>query len=86
MADLLPPLPVDDVALDLYWAALHPEESGVSSLWALLDMMSRMAGSDPGAVAEVIDEDVVVLRDPLYHPDDLIEALITEVRRLRNPG
>jgi hypothetical protein len=84
MGDLLPPLPVDDVSLDLYWTALHPgPEADRSSLYDLLHMMSQMAGSDPDVVAEVIDENVVVLRDPLYHPDDLITALIVEVRRLR---
>lgn len=95
MADLLPPFPVDDTTLDLISIALDPgPEAKRTSLNDLLDLMSRMAGSDPEAVAEVIEEgdpydsgrhgfDIVMLRDPLYHPHDVIRALIAEVRRLR---
>lgn len=90
MADLLPPLPVDDEALALYMAALRPgPEAERSSLGELLDLYSQMAGSDPEAVEEVLHEswdgepDMVVLRDPMYHPNDLIVALIDEIQRLR---
>jgi hypothetical protein len=83
--DLLPDLPVDDVSLDLYWTALHPGPAAErSSLHDLLDMMSRLAGSDPDAAADVIDDHTVELRDPQYHPNDLISALIVEIRRLRS--
>lgn len=85
----LPPLPVDDVALDLYLAALDPSE-GRSSLGDVLRLYAEMGGSDPEAVEEelflpgnAISEWCEVMRDPSYHPHDLIRALIDEVRRLR---
>ncbi len=99
MADLLPPLPVDDVALDLYWSALHPgPEADRSSLFEVLDLYSRLAGSDPDAIEEVIEEGrpgdgidaevpaIHVMRDPQYHEHDLVSALIEEIRRLRGPS
>lgn len=87
----LPDLPVDDTSLDLYWAALHPgPEAGRSSIGDVLDLYSQMAGSDPHAedgqirdqYGDVIDG-IVVRRDCFYHPNDLISALIVEIRRLR---
>jgi hypothetical protein len=81
----LPPLPVDDVSLDLYWSALHPgPDAERSSIGDVLDLLSEMAGSDPDAVEERLAENVVVMRDPMYHPNSLISALITEIRRLRS--
>lgn len=99
MAELLPPLPVDDVALDLYWMALHPgPDAERSSLFDVLDLYSRLAGSDPDAIEEVIEEGredngidpevhaIHVMRDPQYHEHDLVSALIEEIRRLRGGG
>lgn len=94
MADL-PPFPVDDATLDLLEAAMNPWEHGdpeatQSSVWPLLEMMSQLAGSDPQAVEEVVDDGsdggarIVVMRDPVYTDRDVIEALIAEVRRLRS--
>lgn len=79
----LPPLPVDDAALDLYWLALHPgPEAKRSSLSDLLAWLSEMAGSDLTAV-EGYEGEWEIMRDPKYHPNHLISALIVEVRRLR---
>lgn len=84
MADLLPDLPVDDVALDLYWQALNPgTDAERTSISDVLDLYSRLAGSDPDAIAEHIDENTVEMRDAQYHPNDLIAALVAEIRRLR---
>lgn len=94
MAKTLPPLPVDDVALDLYLTALDPSE-GRTSLGDVLRLYSEMAGSDLDAVegmefhphapfAELGDGWWEVMRDPKYHANDLIRALIREVRRLRD--
>ena len=85
MPDLLPPLPMDDGSLDLYWSAVRPGPDGDrSSLRDVLSFLSEMAGSDVTAVVEDESDDVfTVMRDPKYHPNDLIAALVTEIRRLR---
>lgn len=83
----LPPFPVDDATLDLLvtavdpWAAGNPEASR-SSLGEFLQFMSQMGGSDTQAVAEVVDG-IHMLRDRQYATNDVIEALVDEVRRLR---
>lgn len=85
----LPPFPVDDQTLDLLWTAIRPgPEAERSSLGEVLDLYSRMGGSDPDAIEEVMylgaaGGDVPVYRDPLYAPSDVIGSLIVEVRRLR---
>ena len=88
----LPPFPVDDATLDLLWAAMHPdpdvfEQSGVGNF---LEFMSQMGGSDTDAVEEVIDDGshgggarIVMMRDPQYHVNSVMSALIDEIRRLR---
>lgn len=92
----IPPFPTDPTTLDLLWIALNPPEgSERTSVFDVLDMYSRLAGSDPDAVDEVIEEadpydsgrfgfDIVVLRDPQYHEHDVLRSLITEIRRLRS--
>lgn len=81
----LPPFPVDDATLDLLWTAIHPdpEVSERSSVSDLLTMFEEMAGADPRAVEYVTDSGLHMMRDPSYHPNDVIAALIAEVRRLR---
>jgi hypothetical protein len=91
----LPDFPVDPETLDLLSIALDPgPDAGRTSVSDFLDLMSFMGGSDPDAVAEVLEEadpydsgrhgaDIVMMRDPLYHEHDVIRALIAEVRRLR---
>lgn len=90
----LPPFPTDDATLDMLEAALDPWNHGnpdatSSSVWPLLDMMSRLGGSDPRAVEEVLDDgsdggaQALKMRDPAYHDNDVIRALVGEVRRLR---
>jgi hypothetical protein len=80
---VLPPFPVDDSALGVLWTALHPLPGlDHTSLNAVLDLYSQLGGSDPDA-GVVEDRDVTVLRDPQYSVNDVIEALIVEVRRLR---
>lgn len=92
----LPDFPVDDQTLDLLLKAVNPWKYGDgdegaerSSLWDLLDLMSQLGGSDTDAIAEVHDDGsdggprVVTMRDTFYHENDVIEALILEIRRLR---
>lgn len=81
---LLPPFPVDPSTLDLIETALHPgPTSQTSSVGQLCDLYSALAGSDLDAVDHVSDGGVRVMRDPHYHPNDIIDALLAEVRRLR---
>lgn len=82
---LLPPFPVDDSTLDLIEQAMTvPQQEGDRfSLWPLLDMYSRMAGSDPEAVEEEVADNIGEMRDPIYTEWDIIEALVKEVRRCR---
>lgn len=88
--DALPSFPVDDVTLDLLWDALHPgPEAERTSLSDTLDMLSRLGGSDPEAIEEVLDDGgdggapVHMMRDPIYTEHSAIVALIEEVRKLR---
>lgn len=89
-----PPFPVDDATLDMLEAALDPWSHGdpdavKSGIWPLLTMMSQLGGSDTEAIAEVHDDGsdggpaIHTMRDPHYHDNDVIAALITEIRRLR---
>jgi hypothetical protein len=92
--NVLPPFPVDDATLDLLEAAMDPWHHGdpdatSASVWPLLTFMSQLGGSDTDAVAAVHDDgsdggaSIVTMRDQHYHDNDVIEALIAEVRRLR---
>lgn len=91
----LPPFPTDEGTLDLIMMALDPgPEAERTSLNDLLDLMSRLGGSDPDAVEEVLEEadpydsgrfgfDIVMMRDPIYVDHDVIRALITALRGVR---
>jgi hypothetical protein len=88
---VLPPFPVDDATLDLLEAAILPREHGdpdaeSSVMFAFLEFVSQMGGSDVAAVAEDIDDQTRVLRDPEYSDHDVMLALIAEIRRLRAAG
>lgn len=70
----LPPFPVDPQSLDLLDAAIRPgPEAERSSLHDLCQLMSQLGG----ATGDPDDEE-----DPQYHPNDVIAALIDEIRRL----
>lgn len=76
----LPPLPTDDIALDLYWSALHPgPDARHTSITSLLKMYAELAGADLGDDCQDPD-----LRDPCYHPNDLVSALILALREARS--
>ena len=91
----LPPFPVDDATLDLLMTAIDPrshgdEDAERSCVGDFLDFMAEKGGSDPNAVVEVRDEDtpfgraeVHVMRDQFYHENDVLAALVEEIRRLR---
>jgi hypothetical protein len=79
----LPPWPVDGQSLELLYRAVRPpEDAERSSLGDICRMFSEMAGSDLDAVEGVV-EGIEVMRDPLYHPNDVIAVLIEEIWRLR---
>jgi len=93
----LPPFPVDDVTLAAVEHALGGSLTyegdelvrvGADySLWDLLDFMAGATGEDPDQ--EVLHRDwdgtpdLVVDHRQHYTPNDIIAALIAEVRRLR---
>lgn len=93
----LPNFPVDDMTLNLIEHALsgsymmnddgEPVLVGADmSLDQLLDFLS---GYDPELAVPYLDDDGNEIPDatlyphPLYHPYDVIRALISEVRRLK---
>jgi len=86
---LLPPLPVDDTSLGIYWDALHPAP-GIdkrSSLGEVLRQLTFLAGSDVDAVDDVtFDEDHTWshMSDPQYHVHELVSALIEALREARS--
>lgn len=84
----LPPFPVDDTTLDMLTAAIDPRAAGdhqaeSSSVGTFLEVMSQLGGSDTTAIEEQIDDALVVMRDPQYGVNDVMAALIGEIRRLR---
>lgn len=84
----LPPFPVDDTTLDLLEAAIDPRAHGddlaeTSSVLTFLEVMSQLGGSDLAAVEEEVHEQLRVMRDPQYGVNDVLSALIDEIRRLR---
>lgn len=83
MNDQLPAFPVDEETLDLLEIAIDPDRTSVggqcSSLNAFLEFMSELSGQQ-----EVeLEDGVAVYPDPSYHHNDVIKALIREIRRLR---
>jgi hypothetical protein len=81
---VLPPFPIDDETLDLIELALGDARV---TLTGVLDLLS---GYDDAKTAPALNEydqpipDVhVYTGGPLYHPNDVIQALIAEVRSLR---
>lgn len=84
----LPPFPVDDATLGMLEAAIDPRAYGddlaeTSSVLTFLEVMSQLGGSDITAVEEKVNEQLRVMRDPQYGVNDVLTALIAEVRRLR---
>jgi hypothetical protein len=80
----LPPFPTDAGTLDLLEAALNGTgQSEQSSVNDLCVFYSELGGADSAAVESDLDG-TQVMRDPQYHPNDIIAALIAEVRQLRS--
>jgi hypothetical protein len=81
----LPPWPVDEQSLGLLHRAVRPpKDAERSSLSDLCLMFSEMAGADLAATEPAQDlEGVEILRDPEYHANDIIAALVEEIWRLR---
>lgn len=80
----LPDFPVDPATLDLLYSAIHPDPDVAdrSSVSDLLGLFSQLGGSDVEAV-ESVDDGIYLMRDPQYHTNDVLGALIDEIRRLR---
>jgi hypothetical protein len=95
----LPPFPVDDVtllavehALDacLSYDEATEQFTNVGSDYSLDQLCEMLSGVDPTKWVPSVDDDgfeipgMVEYPDgPIYHPNDIIRALIAEVRRLR---
>lgn len=97
MAAVLPPFPVDDSTLDLLDRALTIDPTAGetrTSLGDLLVMLSELGGSDTSKTTVLEPGDpfdpglggaeIVLCEDPCYHEQDVIAALIAEVRTLRS--
>jgi hypothetical protein len=94
VTDLLPPFPVDDVTLATIEHALggawDVDEEGNHTLVGaeftfdrVLDFMAGIDVNDRSQVEQIDDSNVYIDHRPHYHPNDVIRALIAEVRRLR---
>ncbi len=81
MPEPLPAFPVDPGTLDAIEEAVHATyDSRTNTLDELLELLS---GWTPEGQETVHDGAVHVDTGPLYSREDVILALITEVRRLR---
>ncbi len=79
----LPPFPTDAGTLDMLDAALNPSpDAKQTSVGDLINLYSELAGSDLNAYIDNVDG-ILVGRDRQYHVNDILAALITEVRQLR---
>lgn len=90
--------PVDDFTLDQIEHALDGaytvDPDGTQTLvgadFSLSQLLDFLSGYDPSRLAQAVNDydtpipDVFEYPDAVYHPNDVIRALITEVRRLRN--
>lgn len=85
----LPPFPTDRATLSLLrtavnpWATTDGASASCSSLGNFLEFMSQLGGSDTEVYEEELDDGMAVLRDPQYSTNDVIEALVDEIERLR---
>lgn len=81
----LPPFPVDDVTLanveHSLGAAYDGDHNIVGAEFNLLGLLHFLSGSPQAAPTE--DPDIFD-GGTIYHPHDVIKALIREVRRLRD--
>lgn len=84
-APAVPSFPVDDSTLDLVWTAIHPPEGATqSSLFTVLDIISDLTfGEVQPDDIEQLDGGVTFCTRLRWSEHDLISALVTEVRRLR---
>lgn len=88
----LPPFPVDDFTLDQVEHALGGaftvDDDGTHRLggadFSLSRLLDFLSGYDPNRLEATDDPDVFVYEGAVYHPNDVIQALIAEVRRLRD--
>lgn len=89
-----PPFPVDDFTLDQIEHALggaySVTEDGTHTLvgadFSLTQLLDFLSGFDPARLEPTDDPDTFVYDGAVYHEDDVIRALIAEVRRLRIPS
>lgn len=95
----LPPFPVDDVTLlaveHALGATLTRDAAGewmvIGSDYTMTQLLNLLSGYDPALEVPMADEYghededfVEYTGGPIYHTDDIIIALIAEVRRLRD--
>lgn len=86
----LPSFPVDDATLLAVEHALGGSltvEDGqpilVGADYSLWDLLEFLSGYDPDKSVPIGDGVYEYVGGPIYHPDDVIRALVAEVRRLR---
>ncbi|HZQ33706.1 MAG TPA: hypothetical protein VFB19_18490 [Mycobacterium sp.] len=94
----LPPFPVDDFTLDQIEHALggslgfadgDPEPHLVGADFSLSALLDFLSGYDESRLVQAVNEydtpipDTFEYPDPIYHVNDVLRALIAEVRRLR---
>jgi hypothetical protein len=91
VTDTLPSFPVDDFtlrqvehALDAtYTVELDGTHVQVGADFSLSQLLDFLSGYDPVRLEPTDDPNVFVYSGAVYHPNDVIRALIAEVRRLR---
>ena len=94
----LPPFPVDDMTLSVVYDSLDqvfdcvPGSEPVSVSgpgFGLWDVLNHLSGFDPSRLVQAVNEydqpipDMYHYPDPTYSPEDVIRALIDEIRALR---
>ena len=97
----LPPFPVDDFTLDQIEHALggsltfdqdSTEPRLLRADFSLSRLLDFLSGYDESRLIQAVNEydtpipDTFEYPDPIYHVNDVLRALIAEVRRLRDPA
>lgn len=83
--------PIDDVTLSAIEHAMGGsftvDSDGTHRLvgadYSMSDLFNFLSGYDPDAVVMISEEVAEYVGGPIYNRDDIIRALIAEVRRLR---
>ena len=94
----LPPFPVDDFTLDqiehamagVYTIDDDGEHRLIGAEFSFNQLLDFLSGYDERKLTQAVNQydtpipDVFEYPDAIYHPNDVIRALVAEVRRLRD--